>query len=370
MDVTLSLTHDCNLACSYCYAGNKHRTSMSWETAKKALEFAFSFDSPSLQLGFFGGEPLLQWELLKRCSNEADKLAQQADVSLVKTVTTNATLVTDEKAKWLIENHFVPALSIDGNEQMHDITRPLKGGKSSFIQCMSGLDALLPHYPETEVIVVPSPENVAHLFAGVRFLYLKKGVRRVSINPNFYAEWPEKALKTWRGESDKLGDLFIELYRQGRPVALNFIDGKIITHLKCGFDCGDKCNFGEKEIAIAPSGRIYPCERLVANDDNDEMCIGHIESGFDEDKRQAILRRRGCVNAECLSCAIRSRCMNWCCCINYTITGAIDVTDGIVCFHEQMAVEVADRVGTTLFEERNPAFLARYYGEDFSPLEK
>ena len=342
---------------------------MTWQTAQKAIEFAFSFDAPALQLGFFGGEPLLEWELLKKCAIEAERLAEEKKVSLVKTVTTNGTLVTKERAQWLIEHNFVPALSIDGNEKMHDITRPLKGGKSSFAQCMDGLDALLPFYPSTEVIVVPDPQNVAHLYEGVRFLYLDKGVERVSINPNFYVEWPEEALNTWRGESEKLGDLFIELYRQGHPIALNFIDGKIITHLKCGFDCGDKCNFGEKEIAIAPSGRIYPCERLVADDDGGEMCIGTIDEGFDEKKRQAILRRRGCVNSECLTCAIRDRCMNWCCCINYTITGAIDVTDGIVCFHEQMAVEIADRVGTILFEERNPAFLARYYGEDFTSLE-
>jgi uncharacterized protein len=76
-----------------------------------------------------------------------------------------------------------------------------------------------------------------------------------------------------------------------------------------------------------------------------------------------VLARRGNVNAECLTCGLRNRCMNWCCCINYTLTGAIDRTDGIVCFHERAAIEVADRVAACLYAEGNPAFLERFYHE-------
>jgi len=186
---------------------------------------------------------------------------------------------------------------------------------------------------------------------------------RIAINPNFYTDWPEQALEQWQATFQAIGKFYIARYRDNRALAINFIDGKIITRLKDGFEACDHCSFGEREIAVAPSGNIYPCERLVADDRHMEMCIGTVFDGFYEDKRRRILQKRGNVNAECSACAIRHRCMNWCCCINYAMTGAIDATDGILCFHERSAIAVADQVAETLYNESNPSFLSRFYYE-------
>ena len=75
MDVTLCLTHDCNLDCSYCYAGHKHKKVMTWETAERALAFSFDHAAQEVQLGFFGGEPLLEWALLQRSTERVQALA-------------------------------------------------------------------------------------------------------------------------------------------------------------------------------------------------------------------------------------------------------------------------------------------------------
>ena len=171
----------------------------------------------------------------------------------------------------------------------------------------------------------------------------------------------ELALEEWRRGYEAVGDFCLKRYREDREIIINFIDTKVLTQIKGGYSCGDRCNFGDQEIAIAPSGRIYPCERLVGEDEDDAIAIGHVSTGFDEKKRQTILADRGNVNGECITCELRNRCMNWCCCINYAITGRIDATDGIVCFHERLAIEVADRVASTLYRESNPAFMAKYY---------
>ncbi len=368
MDVTLSLTHDCNLACTYCYAGEKRRCAMTQEVADKALEFAFSFGADEVQLGYFGGEPMLEWDLLQHATYRAEELAGET-VKLKKTLTTNCTLMTPEKGAWLEEHAFYLGISIDGCREMHDITRPFVGGGSSFDACIEGLDVILPHVPDLEVIIVPDPQNVRHLAESVRFMVEDKKVHRVSVNPNFYTEWDDNALDGMKQAFEEIGEHYRRWYRAGGMPQVNFIDTKIITQLKTGYSCKDKCNFGEREIAVAPSGRLYPCERLVATDTGGDMCIGDIFNGFDEERRAAILAQRGNVNPDCLSCTIRSRCMNWCCCINYALTGAINRTDGIVCFHERTAAAVADRIGSLLFEERCPAFLARFYQEDFSPPE-
>ncbi|OPZ27817.1 MAG: Anaerobic sulfatase-maturating enzyme [Lentisphaerae bacterium ADurb.BinA184] len=362
MNVSLSLTHACNLACCYCYAGRKRAQAMSSETARRALDFAFSLGDPQMQVGFFGGEPLLEWVRLCEATVRAEQLAAQSSVPLKKTVTTNATRLDEARARWLREHEFYVGISLDGNRAMHEATRPYADGRSSFDDALRGLDAAARCLPDYEVIVVIDPKNVRHLEAGVRFLADERGVGRVSVNPNFYTDWPAPALGEWETAFERLGDWYLDRYRAGRPTGLNFIDSKIITGLKNGYACGDRCRFGDGEIAVAPSGRLYPCERLIGDDTNDAVCIGDVFSGFDEIRRLGFLAARGNRDAQCGQCALRHRCMNWCGCINYTLTGAINHTGGAVCFHERLAIRVADRVGAALYGERNPAFIARFYG--------
>lgn len=361
MNLSLSLTHACNLGCVYCYAGTKRAVTMSAATGSQALAFAFAADEPDMQVGFFGGEPLLEWKLLQQLTGEAETMAAERGVPLKKTVTTNATLLTPERAAWLAGHGFYVGLSIDGNRAMHEATRPLAGGASSFDACMGGLDAALTAFPDFEVITVLDPANIRYAAAGAIFLGDEKQVPRLSLNPNFYTEWSDADLGAWEQAFETLGDWYLARYRAGAPVGLNFVDSKIITGLKDGYACGDRCRFGQGEMAVAPSGRIYPCERLIGDDDNDEVCIGTVAKGFDETKRFRLLAARGNRDPECQDCALQHRCMNWCGCINYTLTGSIDQTGGAVCFHEQLAVRVADRVGHALFEEGNAPFVERFY---------
>ncbi len=362
MNLTLCLTHACGLACTYCYAGAKRASVMSRETAEQAIRFGLSLSNGSFQLGFFGGEPLREWSLLQHAT---DFLRREAgNRELVLTVTTNAVHLTPERARWLADNGFFLGISIDGNRAMHDATRRFADGTSSFDACARGLDAALEATRNLEVIMVVDPANVAHTADGVRFLAKKKGVPRISPNPNFYTRWDDRAQASLAGAYEALGEYLIETHRRGRPVALNVLDSKIITAVKEGYACSDRCNFGGEEMAVAASGRIYPCERLVGDDTNDEMCIGDVAGGFDERKRMAILLKRGNHDKDCAACALRTRCMNWCGCINYATTGAIDSVSGIVCFHERLAIRVADRVAEVLFAERNPHFLTRFYREE------
>ena len=112
---------------------------MTREVAEKALDFAFSFGHEEMQLGFFGGEPIMEWEILKYSTELTEEKARESGVRLKKTLTTNATLLTKEKRSWLRAHEFYMALSVDGNREMHDITRPFRGGRSSFDKCMAGL---------------------------------------------------------------------------------------------------------------------------------------------------------------------------------------------------------------------------------------
>lgn len=370
MDFTLCLTHDCNLRCAYCYAGRKFLRIMTWDVAKRAVDFALensirpstlTRQPPKAQLGYFGGEPLLEWDLLQQSAHYAISESARLGITLKKTLTTNTTLLDADRFQWLCDREFYLGLSMDGDARMHDAMRLFPNGAGSHAHCERALRFITGPAPRGEVIVVVDPRNVKYLADSVAWL-ISRDVRSIALNPNFYIDWPDDTLATWQSAYDRIADAYIECYRHGHTVRINLIDGKIRVRLQEGYDACDKCGFGESEVAIAPSGNIYPCERIVTDDSNAELCIGNVFDGFDKKKRTAILACRGNKLPECQHCSLKDRCMNWCSCINYATTGAINMVNGLVCHHERMSIAVADRVGGTLYKEANPAFMKKFYG--------
>jgi uncharacterized protein len=366
MDLTLSLTHDCNLDCTYCYGGRKRRASMSREVASRALDLALAHTGRggALQLSFFGGEPLLEWELLVWCALEAEARAAAASVDLLLTVTTNATLLDRPRGEWLAAHRVSVAASVDGSRESQDLTRRPRGREScgsSFDQALAGLHVGLELFPRLEVVAVVDPVNVDLVAAGARFL-ADEGVPVISLNPNFAGHWTPDRLAAWERQYAEVADLYVERLRAGCDLSINFVDAKVVTRLLGGFPCADRCGFGEREVSVAPSGRLYPCERLVG-EDTGERSIGHVDTGFDEEARRRVLSCRGNADAACLECTARRRCVNWCACANLATTGTTDHAGGLVCFHEQLAIREADRAAALLWAERNPIFLRRFYGE-------
>lgn len=365
MDFTLCLTHDCNQRCTYCYAGRKSKKRMPWRTAERAIDFAVEqtlqrLPPHRIQFGFFGGEPMLEWDMIPRVTAYVEERARGSSIGLKKTLTTNATLLERQHADYLAKHDFYVGLSMDGNRRMHDRTRRFRNGRSSHARCWRALQLYKGPDARAEVIVTVDPENVKSLGESVRWLS-DGDICNISLNPNFYTEWSDSARALWRRGYEEAAEVYIENFRRPRYFRINFIDGKIRTRVEQGYRPCDRCSFGEEEIAVAPSGNIYPCERLVGEDNNPEMCIGNVFDGFDDTKRMALLKKRGGSNPECRECVLRERCMNWCGCINYATTGETDKVHEVVCFHEQLTIEVADRAAATLYDESNPYFLAKFY---------
>jgi uncharacterized protein len=366
MNVTLVLTHDCNLRCRYCYAGRKFRRAMTWDVARRAIDLGLADGAPWMDLGFFGGEPLLARPLMERALAHAREGAAARGTTVRPQVTTNGTLLTDDAARFLRAESFYVGLSIDGCREAHDATRPRRDGRSSFDAALAGLDRALAHGLRMEVIAVVDPANVRWLARSVAFL-ADRGVPRIAVNPNFQADWTEEARAELERQYELAAQDYAQRQRLGKPSWLNFIDGKIITRLKNGFSCRDRCGFGNREIAVAPSGNLYPCERLVGEDTDEAVRMGNVFDGVDRVKQERYRSEVGNTDPECAGCAVRSRCMNWCGCTNYTLTGAIHRTGDVVCWHERTAIRVADQTAAALYREASPAFLKRHYALEVIP---
>lgn len=367
MHLTLSLTHNCNLSCHYCYAGEKKALVMSRSTAINAVEMILAENvdnSRRLEVGFFGGEPLLEWDLLVFIMEYIKQRCADISRQFCFTITTNGTMLTKDKIQYLNKSGCYTAISIDGNRQMHDCNRTFLNTSSSWEATLCGLKTALTHDASIETISVVTPNNVEYASDGIIWLAENTSVNFISINPDFYCTWDESHCTQLAESMEKITDYFIKRYHNGRPLRISFIHNKVVARIKGGLSCEDHCGFGKQEIAVAPSGRIYPCERLIGNDTDDTMCIGTVNNGIDVQRVMALYENRAPQSPVCNACSIKNVCQNSCGCTNYLMTGNTGKVDGRVCFFERIATKAADRAAKTLYEGKNRWFIRDYYGED------
>lgn len=361
MKFTLSLTHNCNLNCLYCYAGEKTKKTMSQETAEKAVDFAFQATpafNQKIDFSFFGGEPLLHFDLIQSIVSYIQKKSKLSTITVNYSITTNGTIYSRKIADFIKDNKVSLCISIDGPQYIHDRNRVDKHKKGSFNTVIKNINRFANYLDYFQINAVYGPDTVEQLNESVRF-FTDNGIRRIHLNPNITAYWDETACALIGDSFQKIGDHYVRCYQQGQDISVNTIDSKIILFLKDGYDASDKCGMGETEWGIAPSGNVYPCERLIGNDDNDELCMGNVHTGINPARRCEIGKKRGNSNENCRSCPIQKYCMNWCGCTNYAMTGRIDRAGPMLCYTERAAITAAKHVYMKLKD--NETFVNHFF---------
>lgn len=295
LHVALVLTHACNLDCTYCYMGAHVGRSMPARVAERALAWAFAQER-DVDLSFFGGEPLLEWGLLVACARRARELADQRAVHLRLQVTTNGTRLTEQRVDELRRLGVSVAVSIDGIRAAHEATRPRAGGGSSFDLAVAGARQVQARGMPFEVVCVVSPANVRWLARSVRFAADDLRAWRVHMNPAWNERWTPESTQLLAQQLRALAPYWRARFARHLGPELPAFQNHIVAGRRA-------CRFGDGHVAIAPSGRIYPCERLVGQDDGSSarFVIGDLDRGV-----RRIQERRG---------------GGWCACANIAETG-------------------------------------------------
>lgn len=373
MKVTLSLTHRCNLACTYCYAGLATKPDMTLKTARRIVDFAVARTPADrvLDLGFFGGEPLLRTDLMGGTAHYAWERAEDAGLALRLGVTTNGTLLTQPVLDLVNKYDIGVCVSMDGPPEIHNAHRVYHDGRGSFDEVRAGLERALEQVARVQVNAVFGPEAVTALPETVAYL-VDLGVNVIHLNPDICADWPPLISSDLATAYDQLADNYIAAYERGQELAINLIDGKLILFLKGGYAPDDVCGMGETEWGFAPSGNVYPCERFIGEDEDSPFLIGNVHTGLDATRRCAVLAHRGNRNDACTKCSLRDYCMNWCGCTNYYTTGHTDLAGAMLCASERAVIKAARRVFVTLSRSDNALFLdhlMRYAAEEYPRLQ-
>jgi uncharacterized protein len=370
MKLTLFVNHRCNLRCTYCYTGRKFHRPMPLSMAQRAIEFGLEeADRGFLLLSFFGGEPMLEIELMEQALDYARRRAEECDKRLFPAVATNGTLLDKRRLELLKRHEFQVQVSLDGCASAQDATRRFRNGRSSYQRIETNLKRLMAEGFDIRVVAVIDPANTDFLGESFDSL-MEMGVRRIHFSPNYNGDWTEEACDRFEQALHELGERYIARFRACEDVRLDPLNGKVVTHLARGYKEKNLCQFGQKELAISPSGKIYPCDRLVCEDDNPAVCIGDLNrGGLDEVRRDTMVRAKNTPDPECAECELQPRCMHWCGCANYETTGDVAQVSPIVCWFERCFIAEADRVANIMYSEENPTFLRRFYVPEM-PLPK
>ena len=360
MRLTLFLDHACNFNCTYCYNGEHFQREMPLHTAKTAVDLIVDGDKPLKQVGYFGGEPLMRLDLMKASAAYIRERTKDIKPPVTMVVTTNGSLLDDECVAWLGANTFHVGVSIDGTRVAQDACRVYRDGSSTHADVEAGIKRALAAGLPVKTISVLDPSNSAELAGTLRYL-VRIGVRDMSFNVNYEADWDEAARDAFRFHFHEMTDAYMGIFRGGTIIKVNVLDAKVITHLKGGYACTDRCDFGCEELAVAPSGNLYPCDRLIGEDARPEVIIGNVFDGVNVAARDALISSKNAVLDECSECELMPRCMHWCGCVNYAMTGSVGEVSGLLCWFEQLFIEEADRAAEILFAEKNPGFVKRFY---------
>lgn len=353
---TLFLTQRCNLACDYCYVG-KTKDRMSPDVADRIVEFAFRNTPPSedIDIGFFGGEPLLEFSLLEEVTRriEAHPLYDPCRVKL--SIVTNGTLLSAEIVHFVQRHRIALTISCDGPPAVHDKFRRFPDGGRTSGLVEKGIRTALAILGRVPVNAVYRPDTIRQLPNVIDYLS-SLGVRQIYLNPDFSASWTEEEVAQVPPIYAAIAERYMEFYRQGRPHFISVIDSKITVMLRGGYQPLERCRMGTGEFAFTASGDVFPCERL-AGGDRERHWIGSANGLIRIGPLRDYLAAGPPVNTPCISCGIRDYCVNWCGCSNYFMTGYYNRVSPFLCVSERTLMDLAVSVFRSLESEMGPVFM-------------
>jgi len=352
----LNVAHDCNLRCRYCFAAQGDfghgRKLMPFSVGKSAIDYMIAHSGPrrNLELDFFGGEPLMNWEVVRQLVTYARGLEQQAGKNFRFTLTTNGLLLDDERIAFINKEMSNVVLSIDGRKAVNDHLRPRADGTGCY-------DRIVPCYQKLAADRGGKNYYVRGTFTGynldfaqdVRHL-LELGFRQISIEPVIgdiaepYA-LTEADLPRIFEEYERLAlDI---IYRKSRGEEFNFFHFMLdLDQGPCAIKRLRGCSCGNEYIAVTPEGDIYPCHQFVGME---EWKLGTVLAGdLDAEKKLLFSKTHIYNKPDCRNCWAKFYCSGGCNANNYQYNGDIKKPHTLSCELERKRLECAIMIQAAL----------------------
>ncbi len=356
----LHIAHDCNLACKYCFAeeGEYHgrRAMMSFEVGKKALDFlvANSGSRVNLEVDFFGGEPTMNFEVVKQLVAYGRSLEDPHNKKFRFTLTTNGILLDDEILAFANKEMSNVVLSIDGRKEVNDLMRPTRNNHSS------SYDIIMPKFKK-----VAESRNQMNYYVRGTFTHhnldfskdvlhlADEGFEQISVEPVVAQPTDSYAIR-----EEDLPQIFEEYDALARELVLRKKAGHGFNffHFMIDLNTGpcvakrlSGCGSGCEYLAVTPWGDFYPCHQFVGNE---EFLMGNVDEGIVRtDIRDSFKNCNVYSKEKCRSCFAKFFCSGGCAANSYNFHGNINDAYDVGCEMQRKRVECAIMIKAALAQE-------------------
>lgn len=330
--ICLHVAHDCNLACKYCFAGKGEydgpKGLMSFETGKRALDFLVekSGTRKNLEVDFFGGEPLLNWEVCKKLVEYGRSIEKEHGKNFRFTLTTNGVLVNDEVIDFCNREMGNVVLSLDGRKETHDRLRTTCNGKGSYDLIVDKFKKFANARNQADYYMRGTYTHYNTDFSKDIIHMADLGFKELSIEPVVSDPTEPYALKEndlpiLKEQYEILADEMLRRYRNGNGFTfyhymIDLNSGPCIVKRISG------CGVGTEYMAVTPSGELYPCHQFVGDE---KFLLGDIWKGvintaiLDEFKGYNVYS-----HPECKDCFAKLYCSGGCAANAYHTTGSVN----------------------------------------------
>jgi len=318
---TLMVSQDCNLRCKYCYGGEsgRYKTSgerMSREVAIKSIDLLLKYarNAKHYHLGFFGGEPMTNFELIKEIIDYCEHVEKKFEKRFTFSMTTNGTLLTEENVKYLRTKNVGIMISVDGPAHIHNENRIYRNGKGSYQDTMKGLE-ILKKYQKTIIVRATVTKEYFEKLEEIIKFFDSIGVTRVlfatvsgyeGINPEYKLK-----INDYRIANHNMLRMFKRILNEimeGRdPLFLPFIAIMQKIHSKGKSILG--CGIFRGSSSISADGKLYPCHRFVGLKGFE---FGDVWNGIDINQLKKICDSLDEATEECNYCWAKYLCARSC----------------------------------------------------------
>ena len=327
----LHIAHTCNLNCSYCFAsqGKYHgeRAVMSFEVGKRALDFLVenSGSRKNLEVDFFGGEPLMNFEVVKQLVAYARSIEKEKNKNFRFTLTTNGLLIDDDVIEFANREMSNVVLSLDGRKEIHDRFRVDYAGNGSFDRIVPKFKKLVDarggkNYYMRGTFTHANPDFLEDIK-----LMLDLGFTELSMEPVVCAtgdpsELTAEDMAVVKQQYEKLAELMLERDKEGKPFTFYhyMID---LTGGPCIYKRISGCGSGTEYMAVTPWGDLYPCHQFVGEE---RFKLGNVWDGVSNTEVQKEFADCNVyAREECADCWAKLYCSGGCAANAYHATGSV-----------------------------------------------